>query len=194
MRTICIQNMKGERCIASVARVIQNTGFEPVDVTYGKASFRPLSPDASFTDMRSALEELGYQIMLEQDYLLVEAVKHHINHLIRSGDIEFLHINLSVYLERKLGRDYSTITHKFGAYEPMTIERYTIMKKLEYAKELLQRTELSVVQIAARLGYGSSAYFANQFRQFTDLTPTQYRQMGMASQVNLSSMVLRHVA
>jgi len=49
-------------------------------------------------------------------------------------------------------------------------------RRLGEAKRLLSETQDSVIEIAIRLGYQSSQYFATAFRRETGLTPSQYRQ------------------
>jgi hypothetical protein len=49
-------------------------------------------------------------------------------------------------------------------------------RRLVEAKRQLAETEDRVIEIAIRLGYQSSQYFATAFRRETGLTPSQYRQ------------------
>lgn len=49
--------------------------------------------------------------------------------------------------------------------------------RLGAACELLRQQELSLTQIAARCGLGSSSYFGQQFREAFGLTPSQYRSL-----------------
>ena len=177
-----------DRCIAAVRRALFNTGFEPLQVELGRASYKAYAEDASFDNLRAALDQLGFEILIDPAQQLVQNIKNEILNLIRTGEIEYLHVNMSAHLEKKLGRDYSTLTHTFGAYEPVSIERYTILQKLEHAKDWLQTTKLSVVEISARLGYNSAAYFSNQFRQFTGYTPTQYRVVRPSDRIALDSI------
>ena len=46
----------------------------------------------------------------------------------------------------------------------------------EKAKQLLSCTRLSVSEIAARCGYGTSSHFMRQFREMCGKTPSEYRK------------------
>ncbi len=54
--------------------------------------------------------------------------------------------------------------------------RYLTQLKLEKAKLLLLGSNMSISEIAYSLNYTSSAYFAETFKQFHGITPTDYRK------------------
>lgn len=51
-----------------------------------------------------------------------------------------------------------------------------INSRLEYAKELLVSSDLSVKQISVKCGYNSESYFSRQFKQSEGMTPIEYRR------------------
>lgn len=53
---------------------------------------------------------------------------------------------------------------------------YLMHKRVEIAKDMLRRQELSITDIAMELGFNTSAYFTAVFRKRTGLTPTEYRR------------------
>jgi AraC-like DNA-binding protein len=46
---------------------------------------------------------------------------------------------------------------------------------MERACTLLATTDLSITEIAARVGYANSSHFGKAFRQSTNLTPRAFR-------------------
>ena len=62
-----------------------------------------------------------------------------------------------------------------------TLEKYLIAQKIEYAKELLIYDELSLAEIADRLGYSSGAYLSAQFKGVTGMTPSRFRRLRIRS-------------
>lgn len=54
--------------------------------------------------------------------------------------------------------------------------RYLQEVRMEKSKILLRRKELSVTEIAAGCGFGSSAHFAAEFKRLTHVTPSEYRE------------------
>jgi len=55
---------------------------------------------------------------------------------------------------------------------------YFIRLRLHRACQLLDTTELSIAQIAARVGYDDSFYFSRHFKAVHGMTPSQYRKLG----------------
>ena len=53
---------------------------------------------------------------------------------------------------------------------------YLTLLRVEQAKELLERTKLTIRDISARLGYYDSGSFIRRFKQVTGETPMQYRR------------------
>jgi len=54
--------------------------------------------------------------------------------------------------------------------------RYHMARRMDRAKSLLQRPALSVTEIGARIGFRETSSFSKAFRNFTGLTPTEYRR------------------
>ncbi len=51
-----------------------------------------------------------------------------------------------------------------------------IASRIQYAKDLLISSELSIKQISSKCGYSSESYFARQFKKHTDMTPAEFRK------------------
>jgi AraC-like DNA-binding protein len=49
-------------------------------------------------------------------------------------------------------------------------------KTIAQAKFLLQTSDISIKEIAYRLGFSESNYFSNYFKKYTELTPVLYRK------------------
>jgi len=56
-----------------------------------------------------------------------------------------------------------------------TPHQYVISRRIESAKELLKKTEMSITEIAYLLGFSSSAHFTHHFRRKTGFTPSELR-------------------
>jgi AraC family transcriptional regulator len=54
--------------------------------------------------------------------------------------------------------------------------RYHMARRMERARNLLQRPALSVTQIGIQIGFHETSSFTRAFRKFTGLTPTEYRR------------------
>ncbi len=61
---------------------------------------------------------------------------------------------------------------KYGS----NIYEYLLKVRMERAKELLKSSELKIQEIALRTGYPDTNYFSKAFRNYTGLTPREYRK------------------
>ena len=70
----------------------------------------------------------------------------------------------------------SYIKRLFTQYKQMGAIKFFTTMKIEQAKMLLRRREKNVSQIAEDLGYDNIYYFCNQFKNFTGMSPMEYRK------------------
>ncbi|SDK21559.1 Helix-turn-helix domain-containing protein [Catalinimonas alkaloidigena] len=169
-----IKNMVCPRCIRVVREEMERLGYQVRDVTLGEVLLSDADPD--LTKIARMLEGNGFALLADPKDRLVEQIKTEVIDLIRSGRIESLHVKLSDYLAERLDRDYTTLSHLFSTHEGITLERYTILQKIERAKELISYGELSMSEIAYQLGYRTIAHLSSQFRQIVGESPTAYRK------------------
>ncbi len=79
-------------------------------------------------------------------------------------------------LARELGWGYSKFRKDFRARTGLSPGDYRIRCRIERAQELLGGGELSVKEIAFRLGYPDVQAFSRQFRRVAGLSPRQFQQ------------------
>jgi len=77
------------------------------------------------------------------------------------------------------GLSVSRFKARFKAEVGTPPHEYILRSKIEAARKLLQE-DLSVTDVAMRLGFGSSQYFATVFKRFSDQTPRDFRRTGPA--------------
>ena len=70
----------------------------------------------------------------------------------------------------------SYLSNVFKKQYDTTIGTYINKLRMEKAKELLLQPGAKVSQVAAQVGFDDTDYFTKRFRQYTGLTPTEYRR------------------
>jgi len=63
----------------------------------------------------------------------------------------------------------------FKRHTGMTIFDCLIQRKIEAAKQLLHNPYVKVYEVAEQTGYKTNSYFTALFKQYTGVTPMQYR-------------------
>ncbi len=67
------------------------------------------------------------------------------------------------------------LSKEFKKYYGQPFVQFFTKKKMEYACNLLERSNLSVLEISNRLGFSSVSHFNALFKKFYGITPTEHR-------------------
>lgn len=127
--------------------------------------------------LRNWLSENGFELIDDRKMVLVEKVKNLIIETVHGVDKIDLTIKLSYLIQQKLRIDYNYISSLFSTIEGITIEQYIILQRIERAKEFLAYNELTLSEIAHKLGYSSVQYLSTQFKKATGFTPTHFKNI-----------------
>ena len=79
-------------------------------------------------------------------------------------------------LTHHMGMNHVTLNNKIKAYTSQTTAQYIRNYRLQLAQELLQNTDLSVVEISYRVGIPEASNFNNMFKKAVGKTPVQWRK------------------
>lgn len=81
------------------------------------------------------------------------------------------------YVAQAFGLSVSNLSHRFKSRTGMNISDYISEKRLEYARQLLTETHLTIGEIAVSLGYSQAPNFIRKFKAQTGMTPSEYRSV-----------------
>lgn len=171
-----IKNMVCNRCIMVVKNVFDQLGYPPVHISLGEVETASNLSHPEVEKLRTALENFGFELIDDAKSRIIEKIKNAIIHLIHHSNEE-VKVNYSQYIESQLHKDYSYLSNLFSEVEGTTIEKYIINQKIERVKELLVYDELTLSEIADRMGYSNVAYLSSQFKRVTGLTPSHFKQV-----------------
>lgn len=175
--TVYIKNMVCNRCVMVVRDCLEREGFTVNSVRLGEAEIAGELSEAQKTRLTERLRALGFELLEDRKSRIIEAVKNSIVELVY-GSEDLPAVNLSDYLADKLRLDYKYLSSLFSETQGRTVEKFFIAQKIERVKELLVYDELTLSEIAYRLGYSSVAHLSAQFKRVTGLTPSYYKRSG----------------
>ena len=83
-------------------------------------------------------------------------------------------------ISEELHYSISYISQIFSAKNERSVMQYVQFLKINKAKELLENTTKSIMEIAEIVGFEDSNYFTNVFRKLTGVSPRNYRKKSIA--------------
>lgn len=172
--TLFIKNMVCARCILAVKRELDEMHLRPTAIELGVIEFSHNLDGEQLKEISKRLMQLGFEILHDKKSRLVEKVKTLLIKKLQQKKIEE-HFSVRKYLSARIKNDYTTISKTFSESEECTIEKHFILLRLEKAKELITYGELSMVEIAKRLGYASVQHLSAQFKSVFGISPNAYK-------------------
>ena len=168
--------MVSKRCQMVVRAELEKLGLHYADVKIGEADIvEDLQPEQK-EKLDHALRRSGLQLMENKKNILIARIKTTIIDLVHHSD-EQIKTNLSDYLADQLNYDYTYLANIFSQVKGTSIEHFHLLHKIERVKELIAYDELNLTEIAYKMHYSSVAHMSNQFKKFTGLTPTQFKNL-----------------
>lgn len=177
MTTLYIKNMVCNRCIMVVKQELERHGLHPEKVSLGEVTIKEDSlSDDQQNRLDASLVNLGFERIDDRKARLIEAIKNRVIQLIHHTDKINLKVNWSSLLADEMHYEYNYLSNLFSGVEGITLEQYIIKQKIEKVKELLFYDELSLSEIADKLGYSSVAHLSAQFKKITGFTPSEMKK------------------
>jgi AraC family transcriptional regulator len=177
MTTLFIKNMVCNRCIMVVKQELERHGLHPEKVSLGEVSIREEAlTDDQQNKLDAALVNLGFERIDDRKARLIESIKNRVIQVIHHSDKVNLKVNWSSLLSEEMHYEYNYLSNLFSGVEGITLEQYIIKQKIEKVKELLFYDELSLSEIADKLGYSSVAHLSGQFKKITGFTPSEMKK------------------
>lgn len=155
---------------------LEKLGLHYIDVKIGEANIIDQILPEQLEQLDISLRKSGLQLMDNKKSILVEKIKAAIIELVHYTN-EQIKVNLSDYLSETLNYDYTYLANLFSEVKGITIERFYLTHKIEKVKELIVYDELNLTEIAHKMHYSSVSHLSNQFKKFTGLTPSHFKQL-----------------
>lgn len=176
--TLYVKNMVCDRCIRVVREEMTKIKLDVRSVSLGEVVVAGATKALPIDTIKSVLDENGFELIEDRKAKTIEQMKLAIITYVREeSDKLERKLRFSEFLSKKLGIDYHHLSTLFSSVENVTIEQFVILQRIERAKELLKYGELTLSEIAYKLGYSSVQHLSNQFKSITGFTPTTFRSL-----------------
>jgi AraC-like DNA-binding protein len=170
-----------------VKQEFEKAGLNPIEVRMGEVELSNPVPHEELKKIDNRLKDFGFEILDNQNQKQIEKIKNYLIEKVQSGEIEE-HFSITDFLSSKLNKEYSQISRLFSEVEGITIEQFFILQKIEKVKEWIVYDELTLSEIAWKLGYSSVAHLSSQFKKVTGLTPSNFKKTGERKRKSLDKI------
>jgi two-component system response regulator YesN len=115
-------------------------------------------------------DSAGHIYSIDESQTIVDKVKRYITqHIYEDISREDIASNVN------LNPDY--LTRMFKKETGLNISEYVLQERVNMAKEMLTKTDLTVGSIAASVGYNNFSHFSKMFKKATAVNPKDYRRL-----------------
>lgn len=128
-----------------------------------------------YAAITSILNEYGFEVIENQKNIIVQKIKDAIIEMVFNDEAP--NVKSSVYLAEKLDHSYGYLSNLFSEVTYTSIENFIIIQKIEYAKQLISKNDLTLTEIAFKLNYSSVAHLSSQFKNTTGITPSSFQRI-----------------
>jgi AraC family transcriptional regulator len=173
-KKIHLKNMVCNCCVYLLKRELAIEGIELHAIRLGEISLTYYPAKYSWKKIEELLNGFGFEIIVEKEKVLVEQIKHAVIELVHNSTYNAM-VRNSDYLVERFGMSYPYLSTLFSKHENTTLEKFTILHKIEKVKELIEYGELTLSEIAYMMGYSSVQYLSTQFKSVTGVSVTDYK-------------------
>lgn len=173
--TLIIRNMVSNCCNILVRERLEAAGIMVHEVQLGRAMISYPPDNHNRKSVSAILSGIGLELIDGREKALVEQIKQAMIELIHYMNNVDSVVRKSDYLVEKLGYSYPYLSRLFHTHEPITLERYTILQKIERIKQLIDNEEFTLSEIAFMMDYSSVQYLSGQFHKITGMTVREYK-------------------
>lgn len=175
--TLHIKNMVCLHCIMALKQLLKELDVSYHHIELGAIILNEKLSKEKLAELSAGLNTLGLALIDDRRSRIIEKIKTTIIKLLHADDEEKQNLNISSILSAALNYDYNYLSSLFSESEGITIEKFVIAQRIDRVKELLVYDELTLSEIAYKLGYTSTAHLSNQFKKITGLTPSYFKKI-----------------
>jgi len=171
-----IKNMNSRCCFRLIRLEFEPLGIEIHELKAGYAKVSFDTEKITLNQIDKILKQSGLSLISNPELILLEKVKQTVIELIHYMNNADSIARKSDYLVEKLRMSYRHISALFRKYEPLTLERFIILHKIERVKDLIDSEEYTLSEIAYMMDYSSVQYLSNLFKKETGVSVSEYKQ------------------
>ncbi len=183
VETIHIKNMVCRRCVMTVEDICRSLGMTDATVSLGSVDFAVAPDPGTLDEFFDRLKAAGFEPLKSHEHVVLEKIKAAVRFYARRNDTD-KKVKLSDYMSKAVNMDFRYASRMFSSLEGRTIQSYLMAQRIEYVKELLSDNELTLAEIADKVGFSSVAHLSRAFKKSQSVTISEFRGTGSRSGID----------
>lgn len=178
-------NVKGmlcSRCLKVLSIEFKEIDVKIIDIALGKIVLRYNPEKVSNSKIEEIIKNNEFEIIVNSEDIRADQVKRLIVEYVWSSDFQ---LKLSEYITKRIDLNYDSLSKLFSKTFNKTIRQYSILLKVERAKELIENDELNFSDIAYKLGYQNPSALSRQFKNVTGMNLSEYKDQKISKRIPL---------
>jgi len=171
-----IKYMASNRCKMVVRGELKKLGLHYIVIDYGEVDVLEVVSEQVREQLKFALAQSGLELMDDRRADLIGEIKKAVLEMVYNGNWKN-EINFPEYLSKRFNHNYSYLENLFLEVQGTTLKYFINTHKIELVKELIFDNELTNLEIAQKLNYGSVVHLSNQFLESTGLSLSDFRHL-----------------
>jgi AraC-like DNA-binding protein len=171
-----IKNMNSRCCFRLIRLEFETLGIQIHELKAGYAKVCFNANKLTLEKIDAVLQNSGMSLISNPELILLEKIKQAVIELVHYMNNSDSIARKSDYLVEKLHMSYRQISAVFRKYEPITLERFIILHKIERIKDLIDSEEYTLSEIAYMMDYSSVQYLSNLFKKEVGVSVSEYKQ------------------
>jgi len=169
-----LQFMACQRCKVILQEELHAIGLNYSIAELEREEITEIGPEVKYELLRKTLIRYSLDDKLDKKALLVTKLKATVIDMVGPRD-KRPSLKWSAYLSEQLGHSYPYISNVFSEVNGSALEQYIIAQRVEAAKPLLLKEELTLKEISWKLGFSSVAHLSSQFKKVAGDSPSGFR-------------------
>lgn len=171
-----IKNMVCRRCVMTVEDICHNLGIRDAKVSLGEVQFNTAPDEETLKKFYERLRKVGFEPIKSNEMVVLEKVKVLVRNYARNASAKS--VNLSSFIEDSIHIDFRYVSRLFSSLEGRTIQKYLMLQRVEYVKELLLDDDMTLAAIADAAGFSSVAHLSASFKKTIGITISDFKTNG----------------
>lgn len=145
-------------------------------VSLGEVEFKETPDETTLQRLYGRLRDVGFEPIKSNELMVLEKIKALVRHYARNAAARSK--KLSSYIEDSMPMDFRYASRLFSSLERRTIQKYLMLQRIEYVKELLTDNDKTLAEIADATGFSSVAHLSASFKKTVGITLSDFKSSG----------------